>query len=171
MGSEETKFYLSLIAIISLLGVMIGSLSGGPIIKGGRRRSALIVAPLIYIGASITMYRSVWTILTGRFLQGFAAGIFNICTMKSIVESVPVKYAGMFGAATNIGLACGGLTCVMVGLAVPTDPEEYKDDEWWRLTYAFPMVIITIQLIIILTIFRWEPIDFSIKAGKDQDAV
>ena len=33
------------------------------------------------------------------------------------------------------------------------------------------MVLITIQLIIIVAIFRWEPIDFSIKAVKDKDAV
>jgi cell division protein FtsX len=51
---EQTQFYLSLIANISLLGVMIGSLSASPIIQGGRRRAALIMAGLVYSGAAIT---------------------------------------------------------------------------------------------------------------------
>ena len=91
--------------------------------------------------------------------------------MKSIVESVPEKYSGSLGTFTNIGLNSGVLLCVFVGLAVPSDPDEYLDDQMWRLTFGFPIFIITVQLIIMLAIFRWEPVDFSIKAGKDENAV
>jgi hypothetical protein len=91
--------------------------------------------------------------------------------MKSIVESVPEKYSGSLGALTNIGLNSGVLLCVIVGLAVPSDPEDYLDDQWWRLTFGFPILIITAQLIIMLAIFRYEPVDFSIKVGKDENAV
>jgi hypothetical protein len=34
-----------------------------------------------------------------------------------------------------------------------------------------PMVLSAIQVTLMLTIFRWEPIDFSIRAGKDESAL
>jgi hypothetical protein len=65
---EETKLYLSIMGNISLLGLMIGSIFGGGLITGGRRRAIFIVCPLIYIGAGMTMFLSIYTILVGRFL-------------------------------------------------------------------------------------------------------
>jgi hypothetical protein len=56
-------------------------------------------------------------------------------------------------------------------MGLPSDPEGYQDDQVWRVVYGFPMVLITIQLIVFLTVFKWEPIDFSIAAGKDENAL
>jgi len=118
---DQTKLHLSLLGNISILGVMIGSLIGGRLIAEGRRRAILAMTVLIYVACGITMYLSFATLMIGRFVQGFAAGVLNMCCMMSVVESVPSRLCGMFGAATNIGLNSGCLICVLVGLALPSD--------------------------------------------------
>lgn len=143
----------SLIGSASISGVMVGSLFGGPIINYGRRKSILWFSILIYIGAGITLIEHAIAIMVGRFICGIAAGIFNMCNAKAIVETVPVKYNGVFGALTNILICWGGLLALSLGLALP-DEEFYEDDEMWRLTYGFPMVLITIQILLLLTVFR-----------------
>lgn len=167
----DTKLYLSLIGNVSLLGVAIGSIFGGHLIDKGRRLAIFIMNALVIAGAALTLIRTVPTILIGRFMCGFAAGILNMCSMKSILETVPVKYSGAFGAMTNIFLNIGAMLCSVLGMALPSDPEDYSEDEMWRLTYAFPIVLALIQILLMLTIFRWEPIDFSIRAGKDENAL
>jgi MFS family permease len=167
----DTKLYLSLIGNVSLFGVAIGSIFGGHLIDKGRRNAIFWMNGLVILGAGLTLIRTIPTILIGRFLEGFAAGILNMCSMKSIVETVPVKYTGAFGAMTNIFLNIGAFFCSVLGMALPRDTEDYPEDEMWRLTYGMPMVLSAIQVILMLAIFRWEPIDFSIRAGKDENAL
>lgn len=167
---EEALMNHSLIGSSSIAGVMVGSLFGGGIIDKGRRRAILMISVLIYIGAGITLILTVPTIIIGRFICGIAAGILTMCNAKSIVETVPVKYNGVFGALTNILICYGGLIALSLGLALP-DEEHYKDDEMWRLTYGFPMVLSTIQILLLLLVFKWEPIDFMINRGEDEKAL
>lgn len=168
---SETRLYNSLIGNSGLLGLMVGSIFGGGLITKGRRRAILLMNILIYIGASFTLVRTLATILIGRFICGFAAGIFQMCSIKSIFETVPEKHCGVFGSLTNIFLNFGGLFCVVLGMAVPQNEEDYADDQMWRLSYAFPMVLSTLQIVLLLAVFKWEPIDFSIKAGQDEKAL
>jgi MFS family permease len=168
---EETKLFLSLIGNVSLFGVAIGSIFGGHLIDKGRRKAIFIMNFVVILGAALTLARTVYTIIIGRFICGFAAGILNMCSMKSIVETVPMKYSGAFGAMTNIFLNIGAMLCSVLGMALPADEEDYKEDEMWRLTYGFPIVLAVIQVILMAAIFRWEPIDYSIKNGNDEAAL
>lgn len=40
----------------------------------------------------------------------------------------------------------------------------------WRLSYILPLVVPFVQLILLLTLFKYEPIDFSIKMNENEDA-
>lgn len=161
--NEQTKLYLSLIGNVSLLGVAIGSIFGGYFIDIGRRLAIFIMNALVIVGAGITLIRTVPTIMIGRFLCGFAAGTLNMCCSKSIVETVPLKYSGAFGATTNIFLNIGALICSVLGMALPAEQEDYLADKWWRLTYGFPILLAVIQVGLMLAVFKYEPLDFLIR--------
>lgn len=118
---EETKLFLSLIGNVSLFGVAIGSIFGGHLIDKGRRLIIFFMNAVVIFGAGLTLIRTVPTIIIGRFVCGFAAGILNMCSMKSIVETVPMKYSGAFGAMTNIFLNIGAMLCSILGMALPTN--------------------------------------------------
>lgn len=121
---EETKLWNSLIGNAGLLGNMIGSVFGGQIINKGRRFSTFIMNILILVGVAISLFQTIPTIFIGRFIQGCAAGVMQMCGIKSIFESVPGRLLGVYGSFTNIFLNSGGLICVILGaISLPANPD------------------------------------------------
>lgn len=54
-----------------------------------------------------------------------------------------MRYSGFYGSFSGAFLAFGaGLVVFIGGVSLPINKEDYKDDEWWRLSYAFPLVVV-----------------------------
>jgi hypothetical protein len=168
---EEEKLYLSLIGNISILGLGIGSIFGGFFIAKGRRLAIFYMSVFIYVGVGLTLIRTIPTIMVGRGLCGFAAGVFNMINAKCIFESVPAKYAGIMGCSTNINMVLFGLICSLLGMSLPADATQMPFDQMWRLVYGFPLIFMTLQLLLCLVPFKAEPIDFCIQKGDDAGAM
>lgn len=81
--------------------------------------------------------------------------------IKSIVETVPEELSGGFGAMTNVMLNNGAFVCSLLGMALP-DEKEYKTDTLWRLSFGFPILLAVIQIILMLTPFSFEPLDYCL---------
>jgi len=54
---------------------------------------------------------------------------------------------------------------------LPTEKEDYMDDEMWRVTYAFPLLFVIWQLLMITLKWKYEPLDFLIKRERDEEAL
>lgn len=167
----ETRLYNSMIGNAGILGILTGSILGGPIINYSRRNSVFIMNAVVLVGVGISLILTLPTILIGRFIIGFTGGVFNMITSKCVYECVNEKLNGMFGCLTNCAICFGGIIVGALGLALPMDAEDQKDDELWRLVYGFPIVFAVLQTLFFLTVFRWEPIDFSIQRGDDESAL
>ena len=92
--NEETKFYNSWLGVIGLFGIMIGSTCGGPFITKGRRFAIFWLFIPMSIGVLLTMFEVYATIFIGRFITGFCAGIYQMCLIKAINETVPSNLLG-----------------------------------------------------------------------------
>ena len=90
---DETIFYNTLISSAAIVGLVVGSFAGGPLIKNGRRRGALIVNALGIASAVFAMFGSTLFLTLGRFCNGFAAGTYNVIYGKMILENLPDKLA------------------------------------------------------------------------------
>lgn len=171
-SESETKTYNSLLGSIGLIGVCIGSLFGGPFITGGRRRGILLFSILETIGVALTLIRTLPTMLIGRFITGWAGGIFQMCNIKAVQETPPAKWVGVYNTAPGAFLAIGVFLVAFIGgVSLPEDEEDYKEDQMWRLSYAFPMVWVVWQLLMILIWWKFEPLDYLIKQGRDEEAL
>ena len=126
---------------------------------------------VIIVGTLLSLIRTIPTIIIGRFICGCASGVFNICMSKSISESVPASRASIFQPATNIGIRGAGVICLLLGLTLPEIASEQVNDQNWRLIYGFPLIWATLQLFMTTTIFKYEPINFLIQKGKDDEAL
>lgn len=69
---------------MGLIGVCIGSLFGGPLITGGRRRGIFIFSIVQLVGVTLTLIRTMPTMCIGRFIAGFSGGIFQMCNIKAV---------------------------------------------------------------------------------------
>lgn len=170
-NSDQSKIYITLISNSSIVGLFIGSLLGGKIVKFGRRRAILAMNAIIFIGTGISLILTIPTLLIGRFLCGCAAGVFNICTSKSIYETSPQSLSSLFEPMTNISINFAGVIALLLGLALPKSEADYVNDQNWRLIYGFPFIWAVLQVVFMLTVFRYEPIGFLISAGRDEEAI
>lgn len=41
----------------------------------------------------------------------------------------------------------------------------------WRLTYGFPIVIAAVQSMLMIFVFKWEPLDYLLKTGQNEKAL
>jgi MFS family permease len=67
-NDTESKLWLSLIGNISVLGIALGSIFGGPVINKGRRRSMLAMTIVMAVGTGLSLFRTIPTIMIGRFI-------------------------------------------------------------------------------------------------------
>jgi len=169
-NEEESKLWISLIGNISVLGIALGSIFGGPVINRGRRRSMLAMTLVMSVGTGLSLIRTIPTIMIGRFIQGLAGGVVNNAVAKSIFECTSTELYAVFGTATGTFMSIGSLVCLLLGLSLPTDPEQYVHDETWRLTYAFPILVVLVLVVLLLSKYKYEPIDYSIKIGDTKNA-
>lgn len=105
---EETKFYNSIVNFSAVLGLAIGSFSGGLIIPWGRRKTLLLFNGLTVLSIALTLFLYLPTIVAGKLLFGFCSGVINTAAPKMLDETVPEPLLGAFGIATN-GYICFGI--------------------------------------------------------------
>ena len=135
----------------------------------GRRKTILAFNILSIIGLCLTLVLSLTTIAIGKFLFGFAAGVINVACPKMLDETVPVNLLGAFGIATNAYINLGIGLAMVIGIGLPEEGgiEAFKEDEFWRIVYGFPLIFCFLLQISFLVFLKQESILFSIKQGKD----
>ena len=112
---EDEVFYSMIIDSSGIVGLIIGSLYGGILIKSGRRRAAIIMQIMTVISCMFTMIENVMYLSIGRFFLGVAGGCMNLIFAKIITENFPEKYANRLGFLTNFGIVVGTYVCFYLG--------------------------------------------------------
>ena len=118
---------------------------------------------LILIGSGITLILTIPTILIGRLIYGFAAGVLTVSMQKCMCETVPLSLTSIFGAFTGIYINFAGVICLLLGLTLPSDVSQYRNDNFWRLIFGFNMIFAVLQILLLLFVFKYEPINFLIQ--------
>jgi MFS family permease len=121
--NDQIKLFGSLIGNAGIFGILVGSISGGKFINGGRRRAIFIMSGLVFTGSGISLIKTIPTIIIGRFICGFTGGVFNMICSKSILESVNPKLNDILGTTTNLSICLSGIICALLGMSIPTDYE------------------------------------------------
>jgi len=172
IAEDDIKLYNSILGNCGLIGVMIGSLFGGPLIMKGRRLAIYFFSISLVIGVVLTLIQTFPTMCIGRFICGFSGGIFQMCNIKAVQETLPNRLVGVYGSSSGAFLAIGVFLAALVGgVTLPTDPEDYADDKMWRITYGFPLLFVIWQLLMISLKWKYEPLDFLIKRERDEEAL
>ena len=170
-AEEDIKLYNSILGNCGLVGVMIGSLFGGPLIVQGRRRAILNFSVVMCIGVALTLIQTFPTMCIGRLITGFSGGIFQMCNIKAVQETFPSTLVGLYGSSSGAFLAIGVFLVALIGgVTLPAEEEDYMEDKMWRLSYAFPLVWVVWQVLMVTITWKYEPLDFLIKNNRDKEA-
>lgn len=119
-----------MISTAAIIGIAIGSIVGGTLVKIGRRRTIIIAQLIAIVGAAISMFTSMNTLTLGRLLLGIGAGIHNVAFSKMIYETIPSSVKSSFAMATNASACIGFMVVFFLGAVLPDpkDLEANKDD-------------------------------------------
>jgi len=153
--TEEKKIYISIISVMIPVGAVFGSVIMGKSAHNiGRKYAYITWDCIIIVGIAITMIANTYSMIIGRFICGFGVGGFVVLVPMLMKEYVPDRYEGygaaMYAVSFNIGL----LTSFALGLNISdiTKP----DFVWWRIMFAFPCILILINIILLLTKYTQE---------------
>ena len=72
-----------------VLGMTIGAVSGGVIMKIGRRKALILASAYGIAGNLLTYHLNIYFLIIGRFLFGFSVGIFSSVCPKYMEETIP----------------------------------------------------------------------------------
>ena len=136
MRWDESKidFFTSLLQTSSVVGLTLGSLSGGMFIKYGRRKALINFNMIGLIGSLLSLYLNIWSMCVGRLIFGFSAGVMLCAAPTMIEETIPEKFAEKgFGTSTNILVNVGAFICMVLSTGLPQKKEELVQTNYWML--------------------------------------
>lgn len=125
--------------------ILLGAL-GGALISGmladrlGRKKTILLTALLIILGATIISTASTYLLLSlGRFITGIGVGLITMTGPLYIAELSPPHYRGRFVSLFQFASTLGILAAYAVSLY-------YSDEGRWRLMFAVGIIPALIQI-------------------------
>ena len=91
MGWDEDETILNntITSSASIIGIMVGTFSGGQLIKIGRRKAFFVSNLVSVLGCCFVMNLHLSTLIIGRFLTGVAGGLSCCITPKCYGENIP----------------------------------------------------------------------------------
>ena len=118
---------------------------------------------LVCVGSAMVLVRNGYALLVGRMVQGFCTGLFSAVVPVMVKEYSPISLSGHLGMVKNIVISCGyvfGFTLALI-FSFFLEPTVY-----WFYVFAFPIVIVAFQQLLLMCIFTSETPKYLIASGR-----
>ncbi|MGL5389772.1 MAG: sugar porter family MFS transporter [Serratia sp. (in: enterobacteria)] len=179
--SSKKDLWSSIMTTVLPAGAMVTALTSGPVIKKSKRLVLFIGAFLCAIGVlfmsiifnpNMESTSGALTIFCiGRIFMGFAVGFYSSVVPPYINEISPKHLTGAFGSCHQLCITFAILIVSIFGLGLPTlSNQEVRDHLSWRFGYAGPFFLSLIQVILILTVYRYESAVHYLSKGDEENA-
>ena len=125
------------------MGTTIGAISGGKILKIGRKNTFILASVIGFIGSALSMVENMAWIMSGRLIYGVGCGIFSIVGPRFIEETVPDRLVSLYSPLFMCSVAFGSMIALLMGAGLPDDnnPEALKNSDFWRSVLGLPMLL------------------------------
>ena len=172
-GSDESDEHFEILNIALRVGVILGSLTGGPIVKYGRRLCLIIGCAIGVVGVALTIPINFPLFVTGRFITGIAHGITTVGASRYIEEYIPLALFGTMVAVKHVFEGIGYLWAYFSVdmLPVDSDTAALKANTSYYIIFALPGIFWAISIILMLTIIRHDTPKFYMMQGEDEKAI
>lgn len=173
-SDDEKAWKNSILGAVAIIGMTAGCLSGGTLMKIGRRLSLIIAVFIGMVGVGLTA--AVFSLnfpllLIGRTIFGISCGIIASIVPKFIEETVPAHVWGSMGVILQTASAVGTLISYLLAEVLPedTDEKDLKATVNWIYPYlVFPAGVQVMALLFFLTVLREDSIKYLILSGKTE---
>jgi MFS family permease len=157
-----------------VLGMTIGAVCGGLLMRIGRWNAVILVNILGIIGSAITITPLNYSrILIGRTLLGLSAGLMSSVCPKMLEETLPNHLFDKLGPMFTTMQCIGSLIACLLVLMIPDDKdtEALKQCDLWKVAYGyFPIACMGTSVLLMLTIVRSDSVKFLIVKNNQKQA-
>lgn len=148
------------------MGIAVGSILGGKLIKHYMRKVVVTFNFVAMIGCLISVIKNYEVICFGRFIHGLSAGVLSASSSTLLGGTVPPHLSDMgYSSATNFAIAVGILGAQLLGIGIPLSDHEKYESSYWRAFYLFPIPLCLIAQLLFFTIYKFEATHFYSKKG------
>lgn len=131
----------------------------------------LLVGVIQLIGTGLILIATFPTLIIGRILQGICVGIYTSLVPVFINEISPLELTGTFGTFSSSFIALGIIVTNILAIFVNDWDENFKViSEIWRLVFGFPLITGTLQMVLLLFVFKDETPRYYLEKGRDEEA-
>lgn len=176
---QATNFYQThygtILPSVTNLGAMIACLGAGPLLGYGRWNCIIFTNVLVLLSSAVCMINNSVVILIGRFIYGMASGAYCVFCPKFVSEMAPPEYRGPFGSLNQFMCTLGIFVIAVLGVPIKDDVTEYSKDSfmvsnYWRVCWGIPIFISVIQIILMLTVYKYDTPQM-LKSKADYDSL
>ena len=169
---ENKTLYQTIFTAAYLLGAMMtAACAGSAGNRFGRRKVLMIMSICSIVIHCIHVIPNTWTFGAMRLCAGAIGGFVTTIPPLYLNEISPVQISGRTGSLVQIQLTLGLIIGSLFALALPTDDYSHSDrTHLWMLIFGFPVVFMSLQLALFLTIARHESPIWLIGKGKMEAA-
>ena len=128
-----------------MLGMTIGAVSGGVMMKIGRRRSMFICLVIGLAGNFFTIaIHNFPMIIIGRFLFGISSGLYSSIVPRMFAETIPQHVLSSVVASFCTSQALATFISFLLGAILPDDDdkEALRETDRWLVFYIYVPVSI-----------------------------
>lgn len=160
----HSTFYTTLLGSSGIFGTTLGAISGGQVIRMGRRLTFILASVIGLVGCMISMFEYLNLILLGRFIYGIGCGLLSIACGRFLEETVPEHLISFYQPIFMTSTAVGTMMSLLLGAGLPDDsnPIAQMDDGFWRVILGMPMLLQVASILSMIFYIRYDSIRFSI---------
>jgi MFS transporter, SP family, arabinose:H+ symporter len=105
-----------------------------------------------------------------RFGQGMCAGIISAIVPLIIKELAPFELSGFFGVFQQLFITIGIFTSCIFAYILGLMADDFSGESYWRLVFGFPLITISIQTILLFTIYNFETPKYLLQHNREAQA-
>jgi len=147
------------------LGMAVGAVSGGMLMKKGRRFSQFVCIAIGFVGIGLTMWKTVLNFVFGKFLFGLSVGLYSSIIPRYVEEMVPFHLFERIAPIYNFTQSMGTIFAYLGGELLPDDKDTKKletTQNWRIIFFYFPAALYAIMLFLFIFYIRWDPVKLLI---------
>lgn len=147
MFPGHTEFEWAVCVSIFAVGGPIGSLTAGKMSNAIGRKKSLLVSSLLFIvaGALMAFAASIYMLIVGRFLVGYASGTVSVVVPLYLGELAPPNLRGALGTGYQFGVVSGILIVDLLAFAF-SGPSDGIAHPGWRFLFGCTIIPAILQI-------------------------
>ena len=172
--SSTKSFYEGLITALIPFGAIIANIFSSKIIEYlGRKTTCIFVDIFCIFSTILTLFAEIPLLIIGRLLCGLAVGVNSVLVGIYVGEISPFAHVHFFGALGGFMLNFGMIGSYLFGMNTLSedDLDNGVTDNWWKVMFAFPMIICFIRSFMIIFVFNYETPSYLVRKDKKNEAL